>query len=195
MEWGPRALGNRSIIADSRNKEMQMKMNLKIKYRESFRPFAPSVVIEDMKNYFDSETESPYMLLTAQVKKNICFAPPDNYDDFSVKEKLYYKRSQIPAVTHIDYSARLQTVNEKTNPRYHNLISKFKDITKCPVLINTSFNVRGEPIVCSPEDAYKCFMRTEMDYLVIGNYFFEKNKQPEYKEKTNLNRKQEFILD
>lgn len=195
MEWGPRALGNRSIIADPRNEEMQMKMNLKIKYRESFRPFAPSVIVEDMKNYFDSETESPYMLFTAQVKRDICFDAPENYDEFSVKEKLYYKRSQIPAVTHIDYSARLQTVNEKTNPRYHKLISKFKDITKCPLLINTSFNVRGEPIVCSPEDAYKCFMKTEMDCLVIGNYFFEKGKQPEYKEKTNFNRPKEFILD
>lgn len=193
MEWGPRALGNRSIIADPRNGDMQMKMNLKIKRRESFRPFAPSVIVEDMKNYFDMEVQSPYMLLTAQVKKGICFDVPENYDDFSVKEKLYYKRSQIPAVTHIDYSARLQTVDKESNLRYHKLISKFKDITKCAVLINTSFNVRGEPIVCTPEDAYRCFMNTEIDCLVIGNYFFEKEKQPVCVQKVNL--EQEFIMD
>jgi len=193
MEWGPRALGNRSIIADPRNEEMQMKMNLKIKYRESFRPFAPSVIREDAKDYFDIETDSPYMMLTACVKKDICFEMPDNYDNFTIKDKLYYKRSKIPAVTHIDYSARLQTVDKNLNPRYHKLISKFKDITKCPVLINTSFNVRGEPIVCTPEDAYKCFMNTEMDILVIGNYYFEKQKQPEHDNKTDL--KNKFILD
>ncbi|GAB1402406.1 carbamoyltransferase [Elusimicrobiota bacterium] len=193
MEWGPRALGNRSIIADPRNADMQMKMNLKIKHRESFRPFAPSVVVEDMNNYFDAQVQSPYMLLTALVKKDICFETPQNYDNFSVKEKLYYKRSQIPAVTHIDYSARLQTVDKKSNPRYHKLISKFKDITKCAVLINTSFNVRGEPIVCTPEDAYRCFMNTEIDCLVIGNYFFEKEKQPVCTQKVKP--EQEFILD
>ena len=192
-EWGPRALGNRSIIADPRNEQMQMKMNLKIKHRESFRPFAPSITAEDVQKYFDIDTESPYMLLTAQVKKDICFDLPDNYKDFAVKDKLYFKRSSIPAVTHIDYSARLQTVSQDTNPRYYKLIKEFQKITNCPILINTSFNVRGEPIVSSPEDAYRCFMNTEMDCLVIGNFCFEKDKQPDWTEKTN--RKQEFILD
>ncbi len=193
MEWGPRALGNRSIIADPRNAEMQMKMNLKIKHRESFRPFAPSVLSEDAKDYFDVETDSPYMMLTACVKKDICFEVPENYDNFTVKDKLYYKRSKIPAVTHIDYSARLQTVDKNLNSRYHKLISKFKDIAKCSVLINTSFNVRGEPIVCTPEDAYKCFMNTEMDILVIGNYYFEKHKQPQWPDQDS--RQQKIILD
>jgi carbamoyltransferase len=170
-----------------------MKMNLKIKHRESFRPFAPSITIEDVEKYFDIDTESPYMLLNAQVKKDICFDLPDNYKDFAVKDKLYFKRSSIPAVTHIDYSARLQTVSQDTNPRYYKLIKEFQKITNCPILINTSFNVRGEPIVSSPEDAYRCFMNTEMDCLVIGNFCFEKDKQPDWTEKTN--RKQEFILD
>ncbi|MFA6913797.1 MAG: carbamoyltransferase C-terminal domain-containing protein, partial [Endomicrobiia bacterium] len=147
----------------------------------------------DVEKYFDIDTESPYMLLTAQVKKDICFDLPDNYKDFAVKDKLYFKRSSIPAVTHIDYSARLQTVSQDTNPRYYKLIKEFQKITNCPILINTSFNVRGEPIVSSPEDAYRCFMNTEMDCLVIGNFFFEKDKQPDWTEKTNW--KQEFILD
>lgn len=192
-EWGPRALGNRSILGDPRNPEMQMKMNLKIKYRESFRPFAPSVTLEDSKKYFETEQESPYMLLTSQVTKDIRFDLPKDYNTYSVKDKLYYKRSQIPAVTHIDYSARLQTVSKQTNPRYYNLIKEFEKISNYPIVINTSFNVRGEPIVCSPEDAYKCFMRTEMDVLVIENYYFEKEKQPEWQQKDNW--KQEFVLD
>jgi carbamoyltransferase len=193
-EFGPRALGNRSIIADPRNEQMQMKMNLKIKHRESFRPFAPSVTDEDARNYFDIATESPYMLLTADVKKDICYNLPDGYNNFAVKDKLYFKRSAIPAVTHIDFSARVQTVSEKTNPRFYGLIKKFSRITGCPVLINTSFNVRGEPIVSSPEDAYRCFMNTEMDCLVIGNFFFEKEKQ---NGSTILKEtaKQDFILD
>lgn len=193
-EFGPRALGNRSIIADPRNEQMQMKMNLKIKHRESFRPFAPSVTDEDARNYFDIATESPYMLLTADVKKDICYNLPDGYNNFAVKDKLYFKRSAIPAVTHIDFSARVQTVSGKTNPRFYGLIKKFSRITGCPVLINTSFNVRGEPIVSSPEDAYRCFMNTEMDCLVIGNFFFEKEKQ---NGSTILKEtaKQDFILD
>ncbi len=193
-EFGPRALGNRSIIADPRNEQMQMKMNLKIKHRESFRPFAPSVTDEDARNYFDIATESPYMLLTADVKKDICYNLPDGYNNFAVKDKLYFKRSAIPAVTHIDFSARVQTVSGKTNPRFYGLIKKFSRITGCPVLINTSFNVRGEPIVSSPEDAYRCFMNTEMDCLIIGNFFFEKEKQ---NGSTILKEtaKQDFILD
>lgn len=192
-EWGPRALGNRSILGDPRNPEMQMKMNLKIKYRESFRPFAPSVTLEDSKKYFETEQESPYMLLTSQVTKDIRFDLPKDYNTYSVKDKLYYKRSQIPAVTHIDYSARLQTVSKQTNSRYYNLIKEFEKISNYPIVINTSFNVRGEPIVCSPEDAYKCFMRTEMDVLVIENYYFEKEQQPEWQQKDNW--QQEFVLD
>ena len=193
MEWGPRALGNRSILGDPRNPEMQMKMNLKIKYRESFRPFAPSVTEEDSKKYFEIDAESPYMLLTSQINKDIRFELPKDYNSFSVKDKLYYKRSQIPAVTHIDYSARLQTVSQDTNPRYHKLIKEFEKLSSYPIVINTSFNVRGEPIVCTPEDAYRCFMRTEMDVLVIGNYYFEKENQPEWQKKDNW--KQEFVLD
>ena len=193
MEWGPRALGNRSILGDPRNPEMQTKMNLKIKYRESFRPFAPSVTEEDSKKYFEIDAESPYMLLTSQINKDIRFELPKDYNSFSVKDKLYYKRSQIPAVTHIDYSARLQTVSQDTNPRYHKLIKEFEKLSSYPIVINTSFNVRGEPIVCTPEDAYRCFMRTEMDVLVIGNYYFEKENQPEWQKKDNW--KQEFVLD
>lgn len=193
MEWGPRALGNRSILGDPRNSEMQMKMNLKIKYRESFRPFAPSVSEEDSKKYFETDVMSPYMLLTSQINKDIRFDLPKDYESFSVKDKLYYKRSEIPAVTHIDYSARLQTVSNETNPRYHKLIKEFEKLSGYPILINTSFNVRGEPIVCTPEDAYRCFMRTEMDVLVVGNYYFEKENQPEWQNKDNW--KQEFVLD
>ena len=193
MEWGPRALGNRSILGDPRNPEMQMKMNLKIKYRESFRPFAPSVTEEDSKKYFEIDAKSPYMLLTSQINKDIRFDLPKDYERFSVKDKLYYKRSEIPAVTHIDYSARLQTVSNETNPRYHKLIKEFEKLSGYPILINTSFNVRGEPIVCTPEDAYRCFMRTEMDVLVVGNYYFEKENQPQWQNKDNW--KQEFVLD
>lgn len=192
-EWGPRALGNRSILGDPRNPDMQMKMNLKIKYRESFRPFAPSVSQEDLKKYFETDCPSPYMLLTSPINKNIRFELPKDYANFSVKDKLYYKRSELPAITHIDYSARLQTVLQEKNPRYYKLIKEFEKLSKYPIVINTSFNVRGEPIVCSPEDAYKCFMRTEMDVLVIGNYYFEKEKQPDPENKDNW--KQTFVLD
>jgi carbamoyltransferase len=178
MEFGPRALGNRSILGDARNREMQMKLNLKIKYRESFRPFAPSVLIEDNQEYFDIDKPSPYMLLVADVRQKHLLELPEDYYDLPVMERLYVQRSGIPAVTHIDNSARIQTVHKETNPRFWQLISEFKKLTGYGVIINTSFNVRNEPIVCTPEDAYKCFMRTEMDYLVIGDYLFDKKKQP-----------------
>lgn len=192
-EWGPRALGNRSIIADARNTEMQKKLNLKIKYRESFRPFAPSVLYEDAKDYFEEGHASPYMLLIDDVKKNLRKPLPEGYHSMPLKDKLYYSRSDIPAITHLDYSARLQTVHKETNPRYHKLIETFKKKTGYGIIVNTSFNVRGEPIVCTPEDSYKCFMRTEMDYLVIGNFVFDKNKQPKWQE--NKKWKDEYELD
>jgi carbamoyltransferase len=193
MEFGPRALGARSILGDAGNPEMQKKLNLKIKYRESFRPFAPSVNIEDSKEYFDLETPSPYMLLVRQVNKKRHKKLPDNYHNLSVREKLYHLRSDLPAITHIDFSARIQTVHKETNPGYWTLINEFKKLTGYGVIINTSFNVRGEPIVCTPEDAYRCFMRTEMDYLVIGSFLFRKSDQPQWKEKDNW--KEQFTLD
>lgn len=193
MEFGPRALGNRSIIGDARNAEMQKKLNLKIKYRESFRPFAPTVLAEQCNEYFELNSSSPYMLLVADVKKERRDELPDNYNSLAVREKLYCNRSDIPAVTHIDFSARIQTVHKETNERYWKLINAFKEKTGYGLLVNTSFNVRGEPIVCSPEDAYKCFMRTEMDYLVIGNFLFDKKQQPEWSDKTNW--QEEYVLD
>jgi len=193
MEFGPRALGARSILGDARNPEMQKKLNLKIKYRESFRPFAPSVMIENAKDYFEMKSDSPYMLLVQQVVKERWKKLPENYYDLPVREKLYHLRSDLPAITHIDFSARIQTVHKETNPRYWKLIDTFKKITGYGVIVNTSFNVRGEPIVCTPEDAYRCFMRTEMDYLVIGNHFFAKSEQPEWEEKKDW--KEEFALD
>jgi carbamoyltransferase len=193
MEFGPRALGNRSIIGDARNPEMQKKLNLKIKYREGFRPFAPSVLAEDAKNYFQLKGTSPYMLLVQDVNPERRKVVPENYASLSLKEKLYYLRSDLPSVTHIDYSARIQTVHKETNARYYELIEAFKKLTGYSVIVNTSFNVRGEPIVCTPEDAYKCLMRTEMDYLVIGNLLFDKKNQPEWTEKDSW--KEEFKLD
>jgi carbamoyltransferase len=178
MEYGPRALGNRSILGDARNPEMQKKMNLKIKHREGFRPFAPAVREDDMKDYFVLDRPSPYMLLVVPVKEERCFSLPENYSSLSLYEKLYHVRSEIPAVTHVDFSARLQSVSRDTNPRFWQLIGEFKKQTGCGVIINTSFNVRGEPIVCTPEDAYRCFMRTEMDYLVLGDYLLDKSRQP-----------------
>lgn len=180
MEWGPRALGNRSILGDPRSPDMQKRLNLKVKFRESFRPFAPSVIADDVEEYFDlsQSSPSPYMLLTAQVKENRIKAV-DNQESFNQKtwhERLYYCRSDIPAVTHIDYSARVQTVHKETNERYWQLLNAFKKITGYGILVNTSFNVRGEPIVCSPKDAYNCFMRTEIDYLVMDNYLFKKRE-------------------
>ncbi len=193
MEWGPRALGNRSIIADARNQEMQKKLNLKIKFREGFRPFAPSVLIEDEEEYFDIRTPSPYMLLIADVTGERRKSVPDGYFGKGWRERLYHLRSDIPSVTHIDYSARLQTVHSETNSRYWQLIQKFKERTNCGLVVNTSFNVRGEPIVCTPEDAYKCFMRTEMDYLVMNNCLFDKALQPAWVEKKDW--KKEYGLD
>jgi carbamoyltransferase len=193
MEFGPRALGSRSILGDPRNAQMQQKLNLKIKFRESFRPFAPSVLIEDAEDYFEIKGASPYMLLVGPVKQNLRKQLPANYNQLDVRDKLYYLRSDLPSITHIDFSARIQTVHVETNPRYHKLIHAFKERTGCSILVNTSFNVRGEPIVCTPEDAYRCFMRTEMDDLVIGNYVFSKQEQPEWKNIDNW--KEEFILD
>ena len=177
MEFGPRALGARSIIADPRSETMQKKLNLKVKFRESFRPFAPSVIREDLSEWFDLDCDSPYMLLVADVKNNIKKEMTEEEKNLFGIEKLNVKRSDIPAVTHVDYSARIQTVHENTNPRYYKLIKNFKNITKCPVLVNTSFNVRGEPIVCSIEDAYKCFMGTDLDILVCGDFILYKEKQ------------------
>ncbi len=193
MEFGPRALGNRSILGNAQNREMQKKLNLKIKYRESFRPFAPSVLDCDAAKYFDLKLPSPYMLLVAEVNKNMRKEIPGNYYELPLKQRLYTERSEIPAVTHIDFSARIQTVHKNTNPRYYGLIESFKKLTGTGVLVNTSFNVRGEPIVCTPDDAYRCFMRTEMDYLVIGNYLFDKREQPGRQEKENW--QEEFTLD
>ncbi|MDB5120083.1 MAG: Carbamoyltransferase [Sphingobacteriales bacterium] len=180
MEFGPRALGNRSILGDARNKEMQKKLNLKIKYREGFRPFAPSVLAEHSKDYFDLEPSSPYMLLVADVKKERRKEIPDNYFDLDLWDRLYLERSDLQSITHLDFSARVQTVHKETNEKYWKLINAFKIKTGYGVVVNTSFNVRGEPVVCTPEDAYKCFMRTEMDYLVINNFLLEKTQQPDW---------------
>jgi len=177
MEFGPRALGGRTIIGDARSDKMQKIMNLKIKYRESFRPFAPSVLEEHVSDWFDLDRKSPYMLIVADVlKKHRLKENGDNVSLFGI-DKLNLTRSIIPAVTHIDYSARIQTVSKTTNPLYHQLLSRFNEKYGCPVLVNTSFNVRGEPIVCSLKDAWLCFMRTEMDFLAIGNYIIAKNEQ------------------
>jgi len=177
MEFGPRALGSRSIIADPRSDKMQKKLNLKIKFRESFRPFAPSVLREDLSDWFDLNCDSPYMLLVSNVKKNIQIPMLEKNQKLFGIDKLNIKRSSIPAVTHVDYSARIQTVHEKTNPKYYKLIKKFKEVTKCPILVNTSFNVRGEPIVCTVEDAFRCFMGTDLDFLVCGNFVLKKEEQ------------------
>lgn len=192
MEFGPRALGARSILGDAGSEETQTTMNLKIKYRESFRPFAPTVLEERESDYFAINTPSPYMLLVADVKKERCF-PRKVPDDTDLMTRLKEKRSDIPAITHLDYSARLQTVNKNTKPDYHAIISEFEKLTGCAVIVNTSFNVRGEPIVCTPEDAYICFMRTEMDVLVLENYILFKDQQPEWKEGKGW--KQDLILD
>lgn len=180
MEFGPRALGNRSILADARNTEMQKKLNLKIKYREGFRPFAPSVLIEESQNFFDLPVSSPYMLLIADVLENRRKPLPENYHEMDLWEKLYYIRSDVQSITHLDFSARIQTVHKETNPRYWELINTFKQKTGYGIVVNTSFNVRGEPIVCTPEDAYKCFMRTEMDYLVVNDFLLKKTDQPDW---------------
>ena len=193
MEFGPRALGGRSIIGTPKSEKMQTTMNLKIKYRESFRPFAPSVLEERVQDYFEHEGESPYMLVVAPVREELRIALTDDQQQLFGIDKLKLKRSELPAITHVDYSARVQTVSDRTNPRYHALLKAFEDQTGCAVLVNTSFNVRGEPIVCTPEDAYRCFMRTEMDYLVIENFILEKSKQPHWERDDSW--KDEFELD
>ena len=192
MEFGPRALGGRSILADPRSNKVQKELNLKVKFRESFRPFAPSVLIEDVINWFDLKDPSPYMLLVADVKKEIQILMTSEQEKLFGIEKLNIERSKIPAVTHVDYSARVQTVHQETNPRYYKLIKKFKEITGCPILVNTSFNVRGEPIVCSTKDAFKCFMATNLDILVIEDFILLKSKQ---NKSLHENYKNQFNLD
>jgi carbamoyltransferase len=177
MEFGPRALGARSILADPRSETMQRNLNLKVKFRESFRPFAPSVLREDVNEWFDLDTDSPYMLLVAPVDGSRQLPMSESERQLFGIEKLNVVRSEIPAVTHVDYSARIQTVHKDTNPRYYALLSRFKELTGCPILVNTSFNVRGEPIVCSPEDAFRCFMGTDIELLTIGNCLLKKDEQ------------------
>jgi carbamoyltransferase len=177
MEFGPRALGNRSIIGDPRSSEMQKNMNLKIKFRESFRPFAPSVLREKVADWFEMDCDSPYMLLVAPVVKERRRQMSDEQQALWGIDKLNVVRSDIPAVTHVDYSARVQTVSREDNPRYHALISEFSRRTGCDLLVNTSFNVRGEPIICSPQDAWLCFMRTHIDTLVLGPFVLDKQRQ------------------
>jgi carbamoyltransferase len=193
MEYGPRALGNRSILGNPCMPETQKKLNLKIKYREGFRPFAPSVLEEDVGTYFDLDRPSPYMLLVAPVLESRRKALPENYDSMAMYDRLYIQRSDVPAITHIDYSARIQSVCKSTNPRFWAVINAFKQKTGYGLIVNTSFNVRGEPIVCTPEDAYRCFMRTEMDYLVMGDFLFAKSEQPSWDEHKDW--RDEFQLD
>ena len=177
MEFGPRALGSRSILCDPRSEKMQKELNLKIKFRESFRPFAPAIIREDLNNWFNLNSDSPYMLLVSEIKNDIKINMTESENKLFGIDKLNVKRSKIPAVTHVDYSARIQTVHKETNPKFYKLIKNFKEITNCPVLVNTSFNIRGEPIVCSIEDAFKCFMGTNLDILAIGNFILRKKDQ------------------
>jgi carbamoyltransferase len=193
MEFGPRALGSRSILGDPRSPRMQAQMNLKIKFREGFRPFAPSVLREKVSEYFELDADSPYMLLVAAVRKERQIPLTAEQGMLWGIDKLNVPRSDLPAITHIDYSARIQTVSRDTNPNYHDLIKEFETMTGCAVLVNTSFNVRGEPIVCTPADAYRCFMRTHIDNLVMGPFLLEKTDQPEWKEAKEWQR--EFQLD
>jgi carbamoyltransferase len=193
MEFGPRALGGRSILGDARSPKMQSVMNLKIKFRESFRPFAPSVMREHVGKWFELENESPYMLLVADVLSTHRLRPSADTGSLWGIEQLNIPRSTIPAVTHVDYSARIQTVRRETNPLYYDILGAFHRRTGCPVIVNTSFNVRGEPIVCSPEDAYRCFMRTKMDALVLENFILVKDEQQPVTEDANW--RQEFVLD
>ncbi|MBD1161524.1 carbamoyltransferase [Pelagibacterales bacterium SAG-MED15] len=192
MEFGPRALGGRSILGDPRSEKMQKNLNLKVKYRESFRPFAPSILSEDLSNWFDINVESPYMLLVGLINIGKRIEMTKEQKKLFGIEKLNLKRSEVPAITHVDYSARIQTVNKNTNKRYYDLISKFKEKTGCPIILNTSFNVRGEPIVNTPTDAFNCFMGTELDILVIGNCYLEKSKQ---RQSSKKNYKNKFNLD
>jgi len=193
MEFGPRALGSRSILGDPRSPEMQKKMNLKIKFRESFRPFAPSVLEHRASEYFDLDTESPYMLLVSPVKEERRVSMTDEQSALFGIDKLNIPRSDVPAITHVDYSARVQTVSRDRSPDYFDLISKFEELSGCPLVVNTSFNVRGEPIVCTPDDAYVCFMRTDMDFLILDSFFLAKSEQPEWEEEGDW--RDEFELD
>jgi len=193
MEFGPRALGARSIIGDARSSEMQKTMNLKIKYRESFRPFAPSIIAEHVSDYFEIDRASPYMLLVANIREEKQISMTEEQKSYFGLEKLNVVRSEVPAITHVDYSARIQSVNGKTNPRYHQMLTKFYEKYGCSVIVNTSFNVRGEPIVCTPEDTYHCFMRTEMDYLIMENYLLDKTEQHPLKNDSEWSK--EFELD
>ncbi len=193
MEFGPRALGGRSILADARSETMQKVLNLKVKFRESFRPFAPSVLREEVDKWFELDSDSPYMLLVADVKRERQRKMTEAEAARFGIDKLNAVRSEVPAVTHVDYSARVQTVHQETNPRYHALIRTFQQKTGCPVLVNTSFNVRGEPIVCTPQDAYRCFMRTEMDLLVLEDCILEKAAQPQLEGDTDW--RKEYELD
>jgi len=183
MEFGPRALGNRSILADARNPEMQKRLNLKIKYREAFRPFAASVLDEVCEEYFDLETDSPYMALVTPVNEDRRKPLPENYIHLPMRERLHYPRSDVQSITHLDFSSRIQTVHKATNPKFWTLIDAFKKLTGYGLIVNTSFNVRGEPPVCTPLEAYHCFMKTDMDYLVIENYFFDKTEQIDWENK------------
>jgi carbamoyltransferase len=193
MEFGPRALGGRSILGDARSPKMQSVMNLKIKFRESFRPFAPTVLREHADDWFELADDSPYMLLVADVRRDRRIPVPPEANTLWGIEKLNVPRSTIPAVTHVDYSARIQTVRRETNGLYYDILEAFRRRTGCAVIVNTSFNVRGEPIVCSPEDAYRCFMRTNMDVLVLENFLLEKSAQPKRAEDESW--KTEFVLD
>ena len=192
MEFGPRALGCRSILGDPRSEKMQKNLNLKVKFRESFRPFAPSILKEDLSKWFETSVESPYMLLVSNIHAKKKIEMTEEEKKLFGIEKLNIKRSEIPAVTHVDYSARIQTVNQNTNKRFYDLILKFKEKTNCPIIVNTSFNVRGEPIVNSPIDAFNCFMGTELDFLVIGNCVLNKSKQNQALKK---NYTEKFELD
>ena len=192
MEFGPRALGNRSIIGDARSPKMQSVMNLKIKFRESFRPFAPSCLVERASDFFELDRPSPYMLLVAPVKQERCVTTGPG-EEIPLRERIHMERSDVPAITHVDYSARVQTVDPVTNPRYYKLIKAFEERTGYGIVINTSFNVRGEPIVCTPSDAYRCFMRTEMDCLVLGSYLLQKEKQPKWREERDW--REDYVLD
>jgi carbamoyltransferase len=197
MEFGPRALGARSILADARSTKMQSYLNLATKFRESFRPFAPIVLAEDAAEYFEVVRESPYMLMVDQVRKERCIGTsggrPSSNGELSLKDWVNTPRSDVPAITHVDYSARIQTVDSERNPRLYGLLKEFKKLTGYGILVNTSFNVRSEPIVCTPEDAYRCFMRTGIDVLVLDNFVLDKTAQPAWKE--NANWQSEFGLD
>jgi len=192
MEFGPRALGGRSILADPRSSKMQKELNLKVKFRESFRPFAPSILGEEVSNWFELDEVSPYMLLVANIKKEIQIPMSSKQENLFGIDKLNIKRSKIPAVTHVDYSARIQTVHQETNPKYYKLIKRFSELTNCPMLVNTSFNIRGEPIVCSIEDAFKCFMGTNLDILVIEDFILFKSDQNQFPKEDY---KKKFKLD